>query len=85
MEELAEQVAKNIRRIAAEKFPYRQFHSGPKAHLRRALGIVDRRTFDTRWDGERPWDINELVIIAEALGVRVADFVQPIDEDTEGE
>jgi len=86
MEELTEQVAANIRRIATKKFPYKRFKSGPKAELQRALGYVDRRTFEVRWDGTRPYDLRELVIIADHLGVRVADFVQPIEDDeTEGE
>jgi hypothetical protein len=73
MEELVEQVAANVRRITKEK-------KRRRADLRRELGIADRRTFEARWNGSRPFNIRELVIIADFLGVRVADFVQPEEE-----
>lgn len=79
-EQIKSRVARRVRELAEAKFPYVRFVSGPKEELRRALGFTDRRTMESRWTGEVPYDIAQLAVIADLLGVRVADLTAPDDE-----
>ena len=73
-EEVKDRVAANVRRLAEERFP-----DGPKAAVRRAMGYTNRPPGDVRWSGEVPYDVSQLAVVADLLGVRVADLFQPPD------
>lgn len=81
-------VAAEVRRVAQRRldeakagYPYLGITGGPKAGIRRALGYTDRRTFDLRWDGEVPYTLDQIVTIADLLGVREADLLIAHHED----
>lgn len=46
-----------------------------KADLRRAIGMVDRHTFDARWNGEKEFTVEQVKIMAAMLGVNPADLI----------
>ena len=79
MEDITSQVAANVRRLAIEKFPYKPFLSGPKETLRRALGYVDRRTMNDRWEGRRDFSTTELAQLAALFEVPLTALLPPTE------
>lgn len=85
-------VAATVRHVVETKaaeaknaYPFLSFYGGAKNGLRRALGIADKRTFEARWVGATPYTMEQLVRIADLLGVRVADLLITHHEDPDEE
>jgi hypothetical protein len=74
---IARRIRARVEKLAEEKARI----PSTKADLRRILGYTDRRTMETRWLGETEYTVAELVRIAEALDVRVADLTHADEDD----
>lgn len=66
---LWETVAANIRAYAGVA-------NISRADMARALGVA-RPTVGRKWNGEAPWSLVDLEIVAEVLGVTPADLITP--------
>lgn len=82
-----ERVAANIRRVAEQKvneaqaaYPFLSIPGGAKKPIERALGLSHGRVFDSRWNGDIPYTIGQVAVIADLLGVRAADLLNQNDD-----
>lgn len=72
--DLVSVLASNIRAEAGRR-------SLTQTDLANVLGIT-QSAISRRWNGRRPWPLEDLPTVADALGVTVADLVTPTGRET---